>query len=126
MVNDFKGGLHNLSNNNRVIAHANREIMKFYAPDFSLENKMLKAVALTVLGKNEVMNALRNFRTQFKGLVENSVAEASRMHLDRMIETGTPSSIGNLTTFAKTVFLAEAGHLREYPTFEDPDDIELE
>ena len=125
LVNDFKGGLHNIAGNNRVVAHANREIMKFYAPGFSAENRMLKSIALTVLGKNEIMDALREFRKQFKGLVEHTLAENSREHMDRMIESGTASSVGNLSTYAKTIFMSEAEQMREYPTFEDPNDNEL-
>ena len=126
MVNHFQTGLHNHLYDNRVLAHENREIMRFYSPDFSSETNMLRVVAATVLGKNEIINTIRGFRADFRKLIDASLSEQSKVFTDRMTETGTPSGIGNLSTYARMIFMAHAKELREYPTFDYLDDHELE
>ena len=125
LVNHFRPGLQNLAQVNRVVAHETRELMRFYNTDFSPETRMLQVVVRTVLGRNQVLNAVRDFRRQFRNMIERTLSDESRQYMDRMIETGTPSSDGTLATYARSIFMAEAGALREHPTFAEATDDEL-
>ena len=126
MVNHYRAGLHNHLYDNRVLAHENREIMRFFNPDFSAETNLLRVVASTVLGKNAVLAAIRDLRADFRDLIDMSLSPSARRFADRLTDTGTPSPIGNLSTFARMIFLDRGKQLREYPTFDAVDDNELE